>query len=195
MNKRWLVAAPISEDFRAQFLDLPPITLQLLWNRGIKSREEIDKFLNPDYTTDLHDPFLFRDMERAVERLRRAIESKEKIVIHGDYDADGVCASVILWTTLQALGGTIDVFLPHRENDGYGLNERTVDHLAGEGAKVIITCDCGISNAKEIAKAKSFGIDVIITDHHTIPPELPEDYATLHPLVPGKGVPSAAVMP
>lgn len=198
MQRNWLVASPITDEERRLFPELPPLLLQLLWNRGLKTQEDIDKFLNPDYATDLHDPFLFRDMERAVERLQRAIESKEKIVIHGDYDADGVCASVILWTTFKALGAVVDVFLPHRENDGYGLNAKTVEHLAREEARVIITCDCGISNAKEIALASDRGIDVIITDHHTIPPELPKAYAILHPLVegetyPGKGLSGGGV--
>lgn len=198
MNRRWVVASPISDEERRLFPELPPLVLQLLWNRSLKTQEDIDKFLQPNYEMDLYDPFLFRDMERAVERLRLAIKKKEKIVIHGDYDADGVCASVILWTTLRALGGTVDVFLPHRENDGYGLNTKTVEHLAREGARVIITCDCGISNAKEIALAQERGIDVIITDHHTIPPELPKAYAILHPLVegepyPGKGLSGGGV--
>src|SRR3989338_3289243 len=189
MNRRWLVASPVTNEERSRFPELPPLLLQLLWNRGLTTQEAIDEFLNPDYAADLHDPFLFKDMERAVERLRSAIESKEKIVIHGDYDADGVCASVILWTTLRALGAKVDVFLPHRETDGYGLNERTVEHLAGEGAKIIVTCDCGISNAKEIAKGNSLGIDTIITDHNTIPSELPRAHAILHPLIPGETYP------
>lgn len=190
LAKKWLVAERTPEDFRKRFAELPEIIAQLLWNRGLQTQEEIDEFLNPDYVEDIHDPFLFRDMEKAVSRIFKAIERGEQITIHGDYDSDGVCGSVILATTMEALGGKVDVFLPHRETDGYGLNPRTVTHLAQEGTNLIITCDNGISNKKEIEQAAELGIDTIITDHHTMPPELPESaVAIIHPLVPGEKYP------
>lgn len=153
------------------------------------SQEAIDEFLNPDYSQDVHDPFLFRDMEKAVGRIFAAKDKKEKITIHGDYDADGVSASVILASLFKTLEIDFDVFLPHRETDGYGLNARTVELLANRGAKVIITCDCGISNAPEIDKANMLGMDVIVTDHHSIPAKLPPAYAIIHPKVDGETYP------
>ncbi len=190
MQKKWLVAEPIPEAFHLEHPELPDIILQLLWNRGIRTQREIDTFMNPDYERDIHDPFLFRDMERAVERLFQAIATQEKIVIHGDYDADGVSASVILSTTLRALGAVTDIFLPHRETDGYGLNMKNVEKIAHEGAHIIITCDCGISNAAEITRAKELGIDVIITDHHQEPAVLPTDaLAIIHPKIEGEPYP------
>ncbi len=190
MQKEWKVLDPAPQSFFDEHPEVPPTIAHLLYHRNIRTQRQIDEFLNPDYSVDVHDPFLFRDMERAVIRLFEAIERKEKIVIHGDYDADGVSASTILMTTLKLIGATeIDVFLPHRELDGYGINMHTVELLAKENAKVIISCDCGISNTAEIARANELGIDVIITDHHTIPEKLPKAYAIIHPKVEGESYP------
>ena len=170
MQKEWKVLDPAPQSFFDEHPEVPPVIAHLLYHRNIRTQRQIDEFLNPDYSVDVHNPFLFRHMERAVARLFTAIEQKEKIVIHGDYDADGVSASTILMTTLKLLGATeIDVFLPHRELDGYGINSRTVELLHKENAKVIITCDCGISNTAEITQAENFGMNVIFTNHHTIP--------------------------
>lgn len=188
-DRVWRVAELAPPEFLAAHLDMPPVVVQLLWNRGLRERAEMDQFLNPDWTRDLHDPFLFRHMERAVSRVRDAIARREKIVVHGDYDADGVCGATLLWTTLTALGAVVDVFLPHREHDGYGVHEKTVRELAAKDVKVIITCDCGISCVPEVALAQSLGVDVIITDHHTLPPTLPPAYAILHPSAPGETYP------
>jgi single-stranded-DNA-specific exonuclease len=128
-------------------------------------------------------------MRKAVDRLMKAARSGEKIVVHGDYDADGVSGSVVLHSTLKALGADVSVYLPHREKDGYGMNAPSIEKMAADGAKVIVTCDCGISSGKEIALAVSLGIDVIVTDHHTLPPELPPAHAILHPLREGETYP------
>lgn len=190
IQKKWTVAPSAPDDFRAEHPELPDLVLQLLWNRNLRNQHDIDEFLNPDYHKDIHDPFLFRHMQRAVDRLFLAIKKQEKIVVHGDYDADGVSASVILTTTLRMLGATVSVFLPHRETDGYGLNMKTVDKLAADGTDIIITCDCGISNVQEIAHAADLGIDVIITDHHQEPVILPERaYAIIHPKIIGETYP------
>ncbi len=190
MQKQWKVLEAPPQSFFDEFPELPRPIAQLLYHRGIQTQRQIDEFLSPDYSVDVHSPFLFRDMQKAVARLFTALEKKEKIVIHGDYDADGVSASTILMTTLKMLGATeIDVFLPHRELDGYGLNVRTVELLAKENAKVIITCDCGISNTSEVARARELGVDVIITDHHSIPAVLPEAYAIIHPKIEGETYP------
>lgn len=188
---RWNVLPAPPQSFLDEHPELPHIVAHLLYHRNIKTKEQIGEFLQTDYSAHVHDPFLFKDMKKAVDRLFDAIKKDEKITIHGDYDADGVSASVILTDTLTALGvKNIDVFLPHRETDGYGLNTNTIDLLAKEGTNVIITCDCGISNALEVARANELGIDVIITDHHTVPEKLPEALAIIHPGVEGETYPS-----
>lgn len=190
MNKRWKLLPNPPQSFFEQFPELPEIVARLLYHRNLRTQKEIDEFLQPDYSTDVHDPYLFKDMEKAVKRIFEALEKKEKIIVHGDYDADGVSGSVIIVSTLKALGcDNVDVFLPHRETDGYGLNIRTVELLALEETKLIITCDCGISNTKEVARANELGIDVIITDHHSIPAELPPAYAIIHPKIEGESYP------
>ncbi|MBI5230493.1 MAG: single-stranded-DNA-specific exonuclease RecJ [Candidatus Magasanikbacteria bacterium] len=183
MQKKWVVLPPAPQEFLEQFPAIHSVGASLLYHRGLTTQEMIDKFLSPDYSRDLHDPFLFKDMRRAVERIIAAIKQKEKIVVHGDYDADGVTASTILVSCLNRLGAVTDVFLPHREIDGYGLNMDTVRLLASDSAKLIITCDCGVSNTEEVSLAQSLGVDVIITDHHSIPAKLPPAYAIVHPKI------------
>lgn len=190
MKKRWLIAPEISEKEKQLHPELPALAMRLLWNRGIKTQEAIDEFLNPDYSSDIHDPFLFRDMQKAVEIILEAIKNNEKIVVHGDYDADGVCAGAMLTSVIKKLGGKdIGIFLPHREIDGYGINLNTVKLLAKQKTDLIITCDCGVSNINEITEAKKLGIKVIVTDHHTVPETLPPADAIIHPLVPGEKYP------
>lgn len=190
MPKNWLVATPPPAEFFAEHPELPAIMAQLVWNRGLKTQTAIDEFLNPDYGRDVPDPFLFRDMPAAVELIFDCLATDKKIVVHGDYDADGVDAAALLVLTLKKLGGgRIEVFIPHRETDGYGLNRRTVEHLHANGAALIITCDCGISNAAEVERARELGLKVIITDHHAMPLTLPAADAILHPLVPGETYP------
>ncbi|MBI4262455.1 single-stranded-DNA-specific exonuclease RecJ [Candidatus Uhrbacteria bacterium] len=197
MDRRWSIAGPIASDFATRFPEIPRIVLQILVNRGVlrtdmrsdEAQKAIDEFLNPDYGSDIHDPFLFRDMTKAVERIRMAISNQEKITVYGDYDADGVSGAVILTTTVRALGATVDVYIPHRETEGYGVNRTAVDTIADGGTRVVITTDCGISNRDEILHANERGIDVIITDHHTLPALLPPAYAIIHPLAPHETYP------
>ncbi len=190
MQKQWTLLEPAPASFYKEFPELQKIIADLLYQRHIRTQEKIDEFLSPDYSDHVHNPFLFKNMERAVLRIFSALEKKERIVIHGDYDADGVSASTILLSTLKALGGTeLDVFLPHRETDGYGLNARTVQLMKEQNTKVIITCDCGISNTEEVNLAESLGMNVIITDHHSIPAVLPQAYAIIHPKVAGETYP------
>jgi single-stranded-DNA-specific exonuclease len=174
MQKRWLVAPEITKKFQEKFPEINPVVLQLIYNRGIKTQEEIDEFLNPDYGQDIHDPFLFLNMEKVVSQIYEAIRKGEKIVVHGDYDADGVSSSVLLVTTLEALGGRVEVYIPHREREGYGLNQKTVRELARNGCNLIITCDCGIANREEVKLAKELSMEVIVTDHHHAPEDLPD---------------------
>lgn len=182
MEYRWNVHELAPQSFYDKYPELPKTVANLLYNRSITTQASIDEFLHPDYSQDIHDPFLFVDMKKAVSRLLSAIEKNEKITIHGDYDADGVSASTILTDTLEVLGASnLDVYLPHRETDGYGLNPKTIAYLAEHNTKVIVTCDCGISNTTEVALANEKGMDVIITDHHSIPPQLPDAFAIIHP--------------
>src|SRR4030042_5164475 len=125
MLKRWELRPAISLELKKQFPEIPGIILQLLSNRGLTTQKQIDEFLNPDYGQDLLDPFLFLDMAKAVARIYQAISSKEKIAIHGDYDADGITATALLANILSALAADFIIYIPHREKEGYGLNPNT----------------------------------------------------------------------
>ena len=186
---KWNLLKKVPKKQREKFPELPETALQLLWNRGITTHEAVDEFLNPHWEEDVHDPFLFNDMERAVERIDRALQNAERITVHGDYDADGVSGSVILFETLSKLGATVDVYLPHRETEGYGVSDKAVEYLKEKGTGLIITCDCGISSNAAIVRANELGIDVIVTDHHSMPPRLPPAFAILHPQREGERYP------
>jgi single-stranded-DNA-specific exonuclease len=190
MQKKWAVKEKYPADFAKEFPGASPVVLQLLWNRGINTTAAIQEFLNPDYGKDLHDPFLFRDMKKAVERLFKAIDAKEKIFIFADYDADGVSAGTILMNTLKAYGADPGIYIPHRETEGYGLSAKAVDFISAAGGKLIITCDCGISSRDEIAAAADRGIEVMVTDHHMQPAKLPDRaFALIHPKLEGETYP------
>jgi len=131
------------------------VVLQLLANRDITEPGVIERFLKPNYAADLHDPFLFVDMEKATDRILRAIEKKESIVVYGDYDADGVSATAVMSSTIEALGGVVKAYIPFRETEGYGLNLKAVRELHGAGAQLVVTVDCGTSNIKEAAALKA----------------------------------------
>ncbi len=151
-------------------------------NRGLSDPDDLTQFLKPDFENDFHDPFLLTGMRNAVDRIKRAIEKKERIIIYGDYDVDGISGTAIMFIALKKMGAQVSYRLPHRVNDGYGLSEKYIDEFEDVNVKLIITVDCGISNADEIVKAKKKGIDVIVTDHHTIPEKYPEAaYEIVHP--------------
>ncbi len=170
----WQLKEKAPEDFMKQFPEYPDFVLNLLWHREIKSQKGVDDFFNPDYEINLHNPFLMKGMEKAVRRLEKTIADKEKIVIYGDYDTDGICASAILYETFKILGvGELDVYIPDRFKEGYGLNPAAVKEIAQGGAKVLITVDCGITDVSEVELANSLGLDVIITDHHLVHDDLP----------------------
>ena len=160
---------------------LPGWLSALLRARGIDTEEKADRFLNPSLS-GLCDPFLLEGMEAAVRLIRGAIGAGERIMIFGDYDADGVCATSILLETLTEEGAQVSFRLPSRQADGYGLNEGAVREIAAK-ASLLITVDCGISNYAEVALAKSLGLTVIVTDHHQRPEKLPEADAVLNPLL------------
>lgn len=184
INKRWQLYTKISKKDIKRFPEIHPVVLQLLYNRNIKSQEAIDEFLNPDYSADLHDPFIFNDMEKTCARIEKAVSGKEKILIWGDYDADGISATALMALVLEKLGCTdFEIFIPERE-EGYGLNNTRLEKFIKKGINLIITVDCGISDKDPISLAKENKIDVIITDHHQQPKELPTDaYAIINPQV------------
>ena len=190
MSKKWIISPAPPAEFLNSHPELPPTITRLMYNRNLHTQEQIDEFLNPDYTHDIHDPFLFNDMNKAMEIIFSAVKEQKNIVVHGDYDADGVCASTIIVNCLKNIGAQhISVFLPHRETDGYGLNSNTVNEFKKQNVDLIITCDCGVSNLKEIELAKSFGMQVIITDHHSIPASPPMADAVIHPKMPNENYP------
>ena len=153
----------------------------LLRARGVDTEEKARRFLNPSLS-GLHDPYQMEGMETAVKLIRSAVNAGTRIMIFGDYDADGVCAVSILLETLTEEGAQVSFRLPSRQKDGYGLNEDAVREIA-RVAGMLITVDCGISNHSEVALAKSLGMTVIVTDHHQLPETLPEADAVLNPLL------------
>jgi single-stranded-DNA-specific exonuclease len=190
MPKKWNVLNSAPDSFLKKHPELPELAANLLYNRNITTPEQIEEFLHPDYTKHIHDPFLFQHMQRAVDRIFEAMEKDETITVYGDYDADGVSAAVILHSLFKALDyDNFNIFLPHREFDGYGLNTKNVQTLFDEGTKLLISCDCGVSNAPEVDLANELGMDVIITDHHSIPEVIPNAYAIIHPKIPGEPYP------
>jgi len=181
LEKIWQVQPAVKSEDSAKFPEINPIVLQLLFNRGINTQEKIDQFLNPDYGENLHDPFLFSEIEKAVKRILEGIEKKEKIVVYGDYDADGVTSAAIMVELIEALGNKPKVYIPFRETEGYGLNKEAAETLIKEGTQLLITVDCGISNSEEVDLLQKGGVDVIITDHHHEPLKVPQAFAILNP--------------
>ncbi|HYB21600.1 MAG TPA: single-stranded-DNA-specific exonuclease RecJ, partial [Thermodesulfobacteriota bacterium] len=161
-------------------LEISPLTVQVLLNRGISSLDEARRFLSPSLS-DLPDPFTMKGMDEAVRRIDQALRKGERIVLHGDYDVDGTTATALLYLFLRNAGGRVDISLPHRVKEGYGLNLEAVKKIRLSGAKLLITADCGISNSEEIRWAGENGLEVIVTDHHEVPEQLPRALAILNP--------------
>lgn len=192
------VADPLSEEVLQNLNAFDPLTRQLLANRGVVDAVAAHAFLNPDYDTHLHDPFLFTDMEKAVERILRAMAENERIVIYTDYDCDGIPGGVVLHDFFEAIGYTnFENYIPHRHHEGYGFNAAAVPAFHERDAKVLITVDCGIVDHEAAAAAKVLGIDVIITDHHEPSETLPDVFAIVNPkrddAYPFKGICGAGV--
>jgi single-stranded-DNA-specific exonuclease len=160
---------------------LHPVVLQILLDRKIDTEEKINNFLYPDYDKGLFDPFLFSDMEKALERVEKAQKNKEIVAIFGDYDADGVTSSTILREALDTLGIESTIHIPDRKIEGYGMNIKAIEEFKNKNVKLIITVDCGITNCNEVEKANEFGIDVIIVDHHHVPVRVPDALAIINP--------------
>lgn len=171
------------EDFTkiAKKAGLGPEVARLLYSRGVKDQEALSRFLTPTLD-DLHDPYLLHDMDKAVERIRRAIEDGEFILIYGDYDADGMTSASIVKESLEQLGAEVAVYLPNRFTDGYGPNASVYKYfIEQQGISLIVTVDNGVAGHETIDLAQSMGVDVIVTDHHSMPEVLPDAYAIVHP--------------
>ncbi|MFK4955838.1 single-stranded-DNA-specific exonuclease RecJ [Lactococcus garvieae] len=168
---------------------LDTLAAQILWQRGIRAEEEIQAYLNPDLQ-QLHDPFLLHDMEKATQRILTAIENGQNILIYGDYDADGMTASSVMKSALDELGAEVQVYLPNRFTDGYGPNLDVYKYfIQNEDIDLIITVDNGVAGHEAIAYAQSQNVDVIVTDHHSMPEELPQAFAIVHPEHPESNYP------
>ena len=165
---------------KTEKLPVSPLMAKVLNNRGIKNTDDMMSFLHPDYSR-LHDPFLLKDMEKAVERILEGLAQKRKITIYGDYDVDGITSTSILFMFLKENGGNIDYYVPDRIEEGYGLNIDAIRKLKDSGTEIIITVDTGIAAVNEAKFAKELGIDLIITDHHECQSEIPEAYAVIDP--------------
>jgi single-stranded-DNA-specific exonuclease len=164
----------------ARELNIAPVTARLLCIRGITDAREARRFLTPSLD-DLLDPFTLTDMPAAVDRILRAIAGRERIAVHGDYDVDGVTSTVILRRALELLGADVTHFIPERLRDGYGLQPVSLDRLAAEGVRLVISVDCGIRGIEAAARARALGLDLIITDHHEPDVELPDALAVINP--------------
>src|SRR3954464_10159513 len=194
-GQRWNVAPPDASGAaeRAARLKTSPLLAQVLLNRGLRDAEECASFLRPSLKC-LHDPFLIPNLPKAAERVAKAVRDGERIVIYGDYDVDGITATAILWHAIRTLGGRADFYIPHRIEEGYGLNAEAITQICNDGAKLIISVDCGVTAIEEVKAACERGVDVIVTDHHEwkcrdLSPLLPECFAVVHPRLPHDGPP------
>jgi len=164
----------------AATLKLHPLAARVLASRGYDAPEEAETFLAARLT-DLPDPFTMKGMDGAVARIARALEAGERIVCYGDYDVDGVTSTALLAGFLRGAGGDVVTYTPHRLVEGYGLNVDAVRRLAGEGTRLLVALDCGITSVEEVRAAGALGVDTVVVDHHTVPVELPAAAAILNP--------------
>ncbi|MDP3792078.1 MAG: single-stranded-DNA-specific exonuclease RecJ [Candidatus Omnitrophota bacterium] len=184
MRRIWKIKdqnAAMQNSFYSE-LNISKITAQLLSNRGIDNVKDAGEFLACSLSS-CHDPFLLKDMDKAVTRIKKAVCDKERILVYGDYDVDGMTSVAMLKQALLNLGATVETYIPNRLEEGYGLNTNAIKKAVNDGVSLIITVDCGISSFKEIEYAKALRIDVIVTDHHEIVnSRLPQAYAIINPL-------------
>jgi len=179
---------PISDKYLVDISGLPPLIVQLLYNRGLTETSQIVSFIDADESL-LGDPYLLPDMPRAVARIYQALLSGESMAIYGDFDADGISATALLVQGLTSLGGKVIPYIPHRFTEGYGLRTVTLEKLYRQGISLVITVDCGITALAQVKKAQRMGLDIIITDHHTPLPETPPALALVNPKLPNSTYP------
>lgn len=179
LGKRWLLPQEAPASYGAALPELNPLVRQVLYARGFTTPQAARAFLAGE--SDHPNPFDLPQMSALVDRLRRAIRSQELIAVYGDYDVDGVTALAVLAQTLTALGAHVRPYIPHRMTEEYGLNRHALARLRREGVRVVLTVDCGIRSVDEVAYGHSLGLDMLITDHHTVPETLPPAVAVLDP--------------
>ena len=180
MNKKWQICEVDKEKvekLKSKY-GISELLATILVNKNITTQKEIEEFLNPT-RNDFFDPFLINDMDIAVERIRKAIETQEKVIIYGDYDVDGITSITVLKSFLKDVGLDVDYYIPNRLEEGYGLNKNAIDEIAKNKYTLMITVDCGISAIEEVDYANSLGIEVIVTDHHEPGEELPKALAVI----------------
>jgi len=187
LNKRWRLketADDFSVRHMADSLNISTVLSKLLVDRGIVNYHLAKSFFRPSIE-DLHNPFLMNGMEEASLRVIQGITGNELIYVYGDYDVDGTCSAALMYLFLKELGAKAEIYIPHRLNEGYGISKTGIEFIKEKGASLIISVDCGITAVEETALAKSFGMDMIICDHHQPGPAIPEAFAVLDPLKPG----------
>ncbi len=180
---------PLTPEVRSALNEHDELVAGLLARRGITTKEAAEAFLSPSYDAHVHDPFLMKNMRKAVERIVRAIDAKENIVVWSDYDCDGIPGGVILHDFLQKAGAQFQNYIPNRNEEGFGVNVLGIEKLARQGTQVLITVDCGITDTEAIQLAQTHGIDVIVTDHHTVPEIPPPAFAIINPKQDGETYP------
>lgn len=177
--KNWEIARSLSPSQLRRYRNVHPVLAQVLYNRGLQDPDDAYHFL---YDKKFEaDPFRFKDMTKAVGRTLQAIRKLEPIAVYGDFDADGVTSTTLMMHVLRKLRANVIPYIPHRVDEGYGLNTPALGDLAKQGIKLVITVDCGIRSVQEVDDAKAMGLDIIITDHHSIGPEIPDAYAVVNP--------------
>ena len=190
MQKRWKIAdALTTAEIEAQKhiteeMKCPDMIAEMLVRRGLRTQNDIELFFHPNLKS-IHDPFLFRDMEKAALRVLKAINDKELITIYGDYDVDGTTSTSLLYLGLKKMNARVDYYIPHRMIDGYGLSISGVDKLKENGTSLIISVDCGINSISEVETINNLGMEIIITDHHNPKEQLPNALAIINPKLPG----------
>ena len=185
----WRVRPAVPQEIARPLMDsgLTPILSQLLYNRGFHSPDEAQAFLSTDEVS--HDAALLPGLEQAVERLRKAVRNRERVAVFGDFDVDGITGTAIMARALTSLGVEVIPYIPHRVEEGHGLNTEAVSYLAGQGATLLVTVDTGVTAFAEVAAAQDMGVDVIITDHHLAPQGAPDACAIIDPRLPDSTYP------
>jgi single-stranded-DNA-specific exonuclease len=192
-SRRWQIAPPLPHSVQQEFAHIHPVLTQVLYNRGLVQPAHVQAFLEGRYLEST-DPFLLPEMDKAVDRIKRAIELDEIITVYGDFDADGVTSTVLLVEALRGLGlprQQVQPYIPDRVDEGYGLNQEALAALKARGSSLVITVDCGIRSVAEVDYANSIGLDMIVTDHHSFGPELPAATAVINPKHPSSRYPEA----
>jgi len=183
MQKRWVLreADESVVSLLSEQLKIPPLVARILALRGLNDLDSARRYLSSSLRSDLPSPFHIAGMEQAAGRLVRALERKELICVWGDYDVDGTTGTAVLVSFLREAGGEVIYYIPHRIDEGYGLNPEGLKQLSSQGVRLVVSVDCGISNYEEVELARSIGIDVVIVDHHELPPNLPPAFAITNP--------------